>query len=794
MQHCFKRIRELFLLAGLLIPCTISQALPVDIQTALKAGTHFLQQKGIIKGNDTLTLYSPQGANAYKGCFYIFNHGQQSFVIVGADDRCTPILGYSTNGSFNHNQLPTNMQVWLDGYANEIQSAIQANAPQNPDHLRLWKELLRTPAATGEPKRDSYLLTSTWEQGYGYNNYCPVMNGQHVVVGCVATAMAQIIRYHQYPLRGFGSKSYSHSTYGTLAVDFDTTEYNYTLMPNRIRRNSLAAEKDMVSRLCYHCGVVVNMNYQNPSHTSGSGSYTTRVPEGLMHFGYTDAEYYSRDSYGNDTSWKNMIKNEIDNLRPIEYAGVSEEGGHAFVLDGYNSDDQYHFNWGWGGYADGFYTLTTMQGFTASQEMVINIKPSGWDGHLEHFLVSPDGNGDGTSWEQANSNLSAAVKLSKYVNKSIWMKKGTYYGDTTQAYAYTLKGGANIYGGFDGTESQLSQRNPELNPTIIDGQKHRALLNATCDVYNGTLTLNDIVLQNGYTPDGNCVNLFHNIKATRLTIQHCTSDSGQVLYLNDALLRSTRVNHNSAPQICVIDNSIMRQSLFNNNSGDIVTLAYGRLVNCDIVSNNGTGVVFNTRHSSLINSIVWNNDTALRFSVTPNDTALRHSAFDSDTAIGDTTCLLLNHDNNAPDGPAFILPTARGPMQPISSDTDWRLAQGSVCIDAGERLFESLRDGDMNQDIRCRNGFVDLGCYESNYPVGIAHPVDPPLSLYPNPTAGPLTINNPDGSPIQILDATGRVLLIPHPRRGQTCLDLNPLPNGIYFLKTESHTVKIIKK
>ena len=371
---------------------------PVDRQTALAAGSHFMQRKGLIKSTDKLEPYEGLMPTGTEKSLYIFNYYTIGFVIVSADDRCRPILGYSMNGSYDLAKAPDNMTAWMEECGSTIRAGIEANLPENKDALKAWEDLLRqTPAPTPQAKSDSYLLTSTWEQGSGYNNYCPTMNGQHVVVGCVATAMAQIIRYHGKPSRGFGHKSYRHTVYGTLAVDFDTTDYDYSLMPDRIRRSSSSSQKDMVSRLCYHCGIVVKMEYQHAGHTSGSGAHTTSVVEGLAHFGYTDAKYYSRNNMNNDSLWAAMIHEEIDNRRPIEYSGFGNDGGHAFVLDGYNEDDQYHFNWGWGGYADGFYTLTTMAGFTNSHEMVVNIFPSGWDGHLSHFLVAPDSDGDGTS-------------------------------------------------------------------------------------------------------------------------------------------------------------------------------------------------------------------------------------------------------------------------------------------------------------------------------------------------------------------------------------------------------------
>ena len=786
------------LLATLLLIITNVAAAPVDINTARIAGTHFLQQKGLIESNDTLTLYAPAMDGNTPECYYVFNFGEQGFVIVSADDRCIPVIGYSMNGRFNNELLPDNMRHWLQEQASDIRRGIEANAPENPEHLTMWKKLLsyKSDSQTHQPKADSYLLTSTWEQGSGYNNYCPVMNGQHVVVGCVATAMAQIIRYYGKPTRGFGQKSYRHSTYGVLAVDFDTTEYDFSLMPDKIRRSSSAAEKDMVSRFCYHCGVVVNMNYQNPDHTSGSGAHTSHVPEGLLHFGYTTAQHYSRNI--SDALWVAMIRNEIDNQRPIEYSGFSDEGGHAFVLDGYNNSSQYHFNWGWGGYADGFYTLTTMAGFTSQHEMVINIIPSGWDGHLNTFYVSSDGNGNGTSWAQSNNNIEAAITLNKLVDKDIWMKEGTYYGHTNDEYAYVFSSGANVYGGFEGTETSLNQCKPEQHPTIIDGDNHNGLLQAYASSYRKALTLNNIIFQNGYSQANSSIILSGNITTKFLTIRNCHSDSGSVLQMSNSECISvgTRIHDNQAPVICNIDGSILRQSLISNNNGNAASLqGSARIVNTDIVANHGVGVIFNDKHNSFVNNIVWGNDTCLRITTQLNDTCLRHSAFDSDTAVGDSTCLVLSSDNNAADGPRFNTPSGSRGSRSTPDNADWHLARGSVCIDAGQRLPECIIDGDLDQKLRCRNGKIDLGCYESNHPVSI-DPVSTAdgFSLYPNPAAHTINVTTPQATAVNIYDMTGRIVLSLQARAGNNTLDISALPQGVYFLKTASHTAKLVKK
>lgn len=786
-------MRRFILLTLLATIGLTAAAKPIDRQTAQIAGTHFLQKKGLIELSDTLTFYIPQGQEECLMSYYVFNYDTIGFVIVSADSRCTPIIGYSMNGSFDCKRIPENMRGWLAGMAEDIQKGIRSNAPENKEMQQLWNDLANgdfTPAPS--PKSDEYLLTSTWEQGSGYNNYCPVQNGQHVVVGCVATAMAQIIRYHQYPTRGFGYKSYVHSAYGQQAVNFDTTEYNYSMMPDKIRRSTPSSQKDMVSRLCWHCGVVVNMNYQNSNHTSGSGAYTDNVPEGLMHFGYTDAECYSRDRVNSDSIWRAMILNEIDNLRPIEYSGYGSDGGHAFVLDGYNDWNEYHFNWGWGGYCDGFYTLSTMVGFTTGHQMVVNIKPSGWDGHLTHFLVSSNGHGDGTAWNKANSNISAAVKLNKLTSRDIWVKEGIYFGDTTDSYAYRFTATATILGGFAGTETAANQRNAKNHPVIFDGQGQRGIIYAHIP-YSGSkqLKICDINLTNGYSEKNNVLSLSGGILMSRVAVVNCQSDSGCIASLSDCRLVATTFNGNRAPVICQMSDATIRQSLIANNDADAIHLGgSSRVVNCDIVSNLGVGAKFKHAKNSFVNNIVWNNDTNLSINAELNDTAFRHNAIEGDTVIADSINICLRSDNGHSRGPRFIQPTTARGYAGLDNSADWHLNHRSVCIDAGERLPESITDGDLDQSIRCRNGIIDMGCYESNYPVGIEDIDDPAISLYPNPADQYIAIEGMGNSTVSIYDIYGRMVLHSSDHR----IDISTLASGLYLLRCGAFSHKFVKR
>lgn len=791
-------MHRLITLSTLLLLCATAAAGPVNIKTAQTAGTHYLQQNGLMKATDTLTLCDSWSfrteSNEEVTCFYVFNLDDEGFVIVSADDRCTPIIGRSMNGAFRKGNLPDNLQGWLDNCAQEIEHGILANAPEDKQAQARWEKLLAAPAVVPPaPKSESHLLSSTWDQGSGYNEYCPTLNGEHVVVGCVATAMAQIIRYWGYPSRGFGKKKYVHSYYGQQSADFDTANFDYSLMPDKMTRRTTAAQKHMCSLLCYYCGVVVNMEYQHPGHTSGSGSHTENVVDGILHFGYTDCEIYSRVNVNNDSLWRAMIVNEIDNLRPIEYAGSGSGGAHAFVLDGYNHDDEYHFNWGWGGYGDGYYTLTTMQGFTSSHDMVINMKPSGWDGRLTHFLVSPDGNGDGTSWENANKNLASAVKLNKLSKREIWMKEGIYYGDTAASYAYTLTYPVSIYGGFDGTESSTRERNVKLHRTILDGRGQHGVLYAKINSSsNATMDISDITIQNGYSKKGTSLNLIGNIKANQFVVRNCQSDSGSAVSLEDCLLRRSYIYGNSSPVVCKIDGAALRQTLVCNNDGTALALDHGcRVANCDIVSNAGFGASIASKSSSFVNNIVWNNDSCIRATTELYDTCIRYCALESDTALLDSTLVLLDRDNNA--GPRFISPSHTRGIAGLGEEADWHLSQGSPCIDAGVRISECVLDGDLDQSVRVRNSVIDLGCYESNYPVSISDIEQGKIAAYPNPATTTLSVEGCPRGEVKLFDITGRMVMSQE-SNGSLTLDVTSLPQGIYFLRAGAYTAKIVKE
>lgn len=320
----------------------------VDPETARKVAQTFLNNNGV-KAAQLTDLSKEAGFPN----LYIFN-AERGFVVMAADDCVKPILGYSLTDKFIVEGMPENMRWWLQGYSDEIQWAIENNAPAGKNSLAEWQDLI-----DGQPAKDSPvvvvapLLSTTWNQGSPYNMYCP----SGTVTGCVATAMAQVMKFWNYPETGQGSHEYTHGTYGSLSADFGTTTYDWSNMINSYSGSFTNTQKEAVATLMFHCGVSVDMDY-GPSSTGGSSASGNNVPPALIqYFKYApSAQYKSQTAYTNE-QWIAFLKTELDEERPLFYTGNNENNGHAFVCDGYRSDNYFHFNWGWGSYKDDYYAI-----------------------------------------------------------------------------------------------------------------------------------------------------------------------------------------------------------------------------------------------------------------------------------------------------------------------------------------------------------------------------------------------------------------------------------------------------
>ena len=386
-----------FLSLILLLRVNISFAEPVSITRASLIATNFYSQKSenfhksaVSMGLAYECINENSGGHKSNSitCFYVFNSSDSNgFVIVSGDDKITPVLGYSFNGNFDQANLPPNFREWLDFYKSEILYAIE-NTNTNVSITQQWTMLESNQSLPKQKATDavSPLLTTKWDQTSPYNAQCPLYQGVRTVTGCVATAMAQIMKYWNYPTQGFGSHSYTLSPYGTLSANFAATTYDWSSMPNSPSSSNVA-----IATLMFHCGVSVEMDYAT-SAQGGSGAYSlglsyhTAELAFKTYFGYGGASGKYREHY-TATSWMNLIKTELDASRPIYYAGTSSDGGgHAFVCDGYDNSNYFHMNWGWSGYYDGYFLLTALNpggvgtgggsgGYNFSHRVIIGIQP-----------------------------------------------------------------------------------------------------------------------------------------------------------------------------------------------------------------------------------------------------------------------------------------------------------------------------------------------------------------------------------------------------------------------------------
>lgn len=387
-------MKKIFSFLSLLLLSFMVSADPVSPEIAKKVAFNFYKQIQSVQLDD-LELYttsnsdiSIQNTGRLK-YYYVFNvHGNRGFVLVSGDDDVHPVWGYTIDGSYSTQDLPNNFRKWLEGYVSELRSIQRQNIEPTQAIQNEWNELIN--GKNGALKAGvSPLIKTTWNQSPYYNAKCP--GGS--VTGCVATAMAQIMKYWNYPKQGTGFHSYKENDYGTLSANFGSTTYDWSSMPNNVTSSNTA-----VATLMYHCGVSVNMDYSPQS----SGAYVIKADRAVCSesaftdfFGYASTVNGVKRSNYTNSAWLTLLKNELDNGRPIEYAGFGSGGGHAFVCDGYDGN-YFHMNWGWGGAYNGNFLVDALNpsgvgtgggsgGYNSGQQVVIGIAPP--SGNVEHDLV-----------------------------------------------------------------------------------------------------------------------------------------------------------------------------------------------------------------------------------------------------------------------------------------------------------------------------------------------------------------------------------------------------------------------
>ena len=306
---------------------------------------------------------------------YVFNQNGGETLLLSASNCAIPMLGYLDSGNFDPNNMPAEMQYWLGEYAAQIAWA-EENAIQ-PSQSNV------TYSYPSEWKFIAPLVSTKWDQTRPYNND---LANKSFATGCVATAMAQVMKYHNYPEIGHGSISYKDLRGNNYSMNFDEKPFDWAnMIDNYSTAKYTEAQANAVAYLMKACGYSSQMTYG-----ASSGTQVEQAAVALVkYFGYSDKiESLVRFEYSH-TEWATILYDQLSNVGPVIYSGHNTGGdAHAFVCDGYDGQGYFHINWGWSGLCDGYYSLDAMSptaqgtggssygGFNFSQGMVINVKPS----------------------------------------------------------------------------------------------------------------------------------------------------------------------------------------------------------------------------------------------------------------------------------------------------------------------------------------------------------------------------------------------------------------------------------
>ncbi len=334
---------------------------PVDIKKAQKIASQLIEvnQESLRATN----LFAQQEKNPE---YYVFNaKANKGFVIVSGEDQLPPIVGYSTSGQIDIKNLPIQLKALLENYKKTVQY-VRANGVK--EELRSSTVYMHQPKVLVEP-----MVTCHWNQSEPFNDACPeISDGERAVTGCVATAVSQIMYYHKWPAQGKGSHSYTSGTHKlNLSRDFSQSTYEWNKMLDvykvkyldydwnkkkwNIQEEWTSEQDNAVAKLMSDVGISIDMNYDLASN-GGSSASTSLAAQALEKYFSYQTEYISRAATKGD-EFINKIKSELNAGRPVIIDGFSPNSGHAWVVDGYDENDYLHCNWGWGGYAEAFFSL-----------------------------------------------------------------------------------------------------------------------------------------------------------------------------------------------------------------------------------------------------------------------------------------------------------------------------------------------------------------------------------------------------------------------------------------------------
>lgn len=419
-------MRKQFLLTLILcLTSSMTWAERIDVATACKVAESVVRREGATSGlrsaGELPLVYAAapgqsgsalrSGAMEGAADYFVFNFpGGKGFAIVAGDDRVRPVLGYSDEGSFDPDNLPENLRGWLAGYREQIDWAVDQGTEVSPSLAAEWNAYLNSSPSL-RSAGGVLLETATWGQDDPYNRKTPLIGNKHVPVGCVPTAMGILMRYHRFPEQA--NAAHRVASYYNQSVSYG--KYDWGSMPDKLSNSSSNKQIDAVSELLWHAGANAEAKYTEvETRTSMADALSTLRDV----FGYSKQMRYLQKIYSDYSweEWEQLMRDELDDGRPILYASETEEcetplSGipHAFVCDGYDSYGRYHFNWGWDGKCNGFYILSALDptnnetwgGFNQDHNMIVNIKPNKDSENQVSLQVCESVQGDGFRMKQS---------------------------------------------------------------------------------------------------------------------------------------------------------------------------------------------------------------------------------------------------------------------------------------------------------------------------------------------------------------------------------------------------------
>ena len=442
---------------------------------------------------------------------YVFNVSNNGgYVIVSNDDQTVPILGFGQSGNIDLNNLPDNMRAWLEGYAEQIAwvKKYGNNGAKGGNGAKAPRRVGTHSTTAIEP-----LITTRWNQGAPYNNFCPEIDGEKTVTGCVATTVAQLMYYHYVhnsfaatssALEGYTISSTMNKAKETISLPvsgLDATTFDWTNMTTTYGKESTDAAKNAVAKLMQYCGSALQMVY-GLSANGGSSAYNEAIPYALNHcFGYDGGIqncYRKNYSYA---AWVDLIYSELAASRPVALGGQSAGGGHSFICDGYKYEsdiDYFHINWGWGGNCDDYFVLSVLQpweqgiggsstldGFSFGQDAIIGIqKPTA--GTKDYCLSLEGLHLGGEDATKTSKTFTRANSEEAFTGIKLYYDVWNYhYGSNAYDVAVQLvDGSGEVKHTFGGASNQTRSWNGHIEGIYTDGNP--SVLSIPSGVAKGT--------------------------------------------------------------------------------------------------------------------------------------------------------------------------------------------------------------------------------------------------------------------------------------------------------------------